>query len=453
MCGGLGAGKTWALVWWVYFMAVDWAPEVDGLLWQPDFATFEDTFMSVFRACIPGEGILWEQVNTRSGGRQLRIHVSKSRTVTVFVRSAMNTQNVMRSEGLTTIGWTAIDEPARMLVGEKAFTNSLGRSRVQIPGWEHNPIFMVGSPRGLGHWTANVMGCTTDHPEDGYRNIYEPDPVKKQGYAIRACRTNDNAANLAKNYERNYRMSVGEVLAAQEMNAALMFGSGMVLPEWRTSVHVLPHDQIVEMWEQGVSRALGGADIGRMGAAEVCGRNKDRELLVADEYYEPDETVIQQGVAMAALQKEHATRQVAGKKVIPWYVDPSAFQTIKLWKTGFEYMGQTYYINASKARNDWQPGVDSLRNLLSVRPGLDHPAHPPGNMRGRPGMFVSDRCAGLIEEAPAYRYLPKEDGKPIRDGAAGADPECHDHAIDSVRYPCFTTATTLPARSYGRRAA
>lgn len=451
MCGGLGAGKTWAMVFWCWLMATEWASEVDGLLFEPDFATYEDTFMSIWRKCIPGEGTLWEQVRTSSGGRQLKIHVSKSRTVTIFVRSAMNMQNVMRSEGLTTIGWAAIDEPARMLCGAKAFTNSLGRTRVQIRGWEHNPILMVGSPRGLGHWTAEVMGCKTDHPEHGYRQVYEPDPLEHPDYCIRACRTSDNASNLSKNYERDYRRSVRAELAEQEMNAALMFGSGMVLPEWRQDVHILPHDLIMEMYKP-VQRAIGGADIGRTGACEVIGRTPQREALVVGEYYERDETVIQQGVAMNTLQQEYATRVIDGRKIIPWFVDPSAYQTIKLWKTGFEHMGHTYYVHANKARNDWQPGIDYLRNLLAVRPGLDHPLGPPGNQRGRPGLFVSDRCKGFIDEAPKYRYLPKEEGKPIRDGVAGADPECDDHAIDGVRYPLFTTATNLPARSYGRAA-
>ena len=452
MCGGLGSGKTWAAVWWCWMMATEWATSVDGLLFEPDFATYEDTFMEIWRLCIPGENVLWKQVFTRTGGKQIHIFVRKSRTVKIFVRSASHRGYTMKSEGLTTVGWTVIDEPARMLMGEKAFTNSLGRSRAHLPGWKHNPIFIVGSTMGLGHWTAKVMGCTTDHPKMGYLAPYEPDPINKPQYAIRACRTSDNKDNLNETFEQDYRASVRDSLADQEMNASLMHASGMVLPEWRTSVHVLPHAMIMEMWNQGVSRALGGADIGRVGAAAVCGRNKDNELLLVGEYYERDETVIQQGVAMHKLTQNFATRERQGRKVIPWFVDPSAFQTIKLWKTGFEYKGQTYFAHASKAKNDWQPGIDSLRNLLSVRPNIDHPAFPPGNRKGRPGMFVSDRCTGWITEAPAYRYLAEEEGKPIKDGAAGADPLCDDHAIDSVRYPVFTTATNLPARSYGKAA-
>ncbi|MFH1603984.1 MAG: hypothetical protein ABIH03_08760 [Pseudomonadota bacterium] len=452
MCGGLGAGKTWAMVWWVWLMATEWANEVDGLLFEPDFATYDDVFLQLWRQCIPGEGVLWDAVRTSAGGRHLRIHVRKSRTVTVFIRSALNMQNVVRSEGLSTVGWTAIDEPARMLCGQKAFTNSLGRSRVQIPGWSYNPIFMVGSPRGLGHWTADVMGCTTDHPALGYSTCYEPDPVKKPGYAIRACRTSDNADNLAQNYERNYRIAVGEALAAQEMNASLMFASGMVLPEWRTAIHVLPHAQLLEMWQRQIQRPMGGADWGyHTAASEVCGWTKDKELLVIDEWYEHGRTVIEQGVAMDRLTREYAARHAkSGRAVMPWYCDPADRGSRELLKKGFEHGGQQYVVGAKQAKNEWQPGVDLLRNLMSVRPGLDHPSHPPGNQLGRPGMFMSDRCTGFITEAPALRHLAKEEGKPLKDGFASADPLCDDHAVDAVRYPAYTTATTLPTRSYGR---
>jgi hypothetical protein len=450
MCGGLGAGKTWAMVWWCWFMATEWAPEVDGLLFEPDYATYEDVFLKLFRELIPGEGVLWSVKRTTSG-RQLHIHVRKARTVTIFVRSAMNAQNVMRSEGLTTVGWTALDEPARMLCGGKAFTNSLGRSRVQIPGWEHNPIFMVGSPRGLGHWTAEAMGCTSDHPEIGYYRCYEPDPAKHPGYVIRACRSADNEKNLAKNWERNARIGMSRELADQEFNASLTHASGMVLPEWNQAIHVLPHEQIMELWNQRVRRPLGGVDWGyHTSANEVCGWTGDKLFLVADENYSHGITDIEQGVLAHEMNQRYAMKTNAqGNRTMPWYCDPENRGAREQWKKGFEWRGKYYVIGAKQAKNAWQAGVDRIRHQLAIRPGMDHPGYPPGNMRGCPGMFVSERCAGLIEEAPKYRHLAKEEGKPLKDGHASADPLCDDHAIDAIRYPLFTTATTLPTRSYG----
>ncbi|MEE9367198.1 MAG: hypothetical protein V3W44_10955 [Dehalococcoidales bacterium] len=437
-------------------MAMYWGSDQDGLLWEPDFSAYEDTFMALWRELIPGEGTLWSQVATKSSGKMLKINVSKSRTVTIYIRSAMNRQTVMRSEGLTTIGWVAIDEPARMLMGQKAFSNSLGRARNPMQGWHHNPIFMVGSPLGLGHWTAETMGCTTDHPKMGYHQCYEPDPLEHPGYVIRACRTSDNASNLSDDYEYKYRLGVSRELADQEMNASLTFASGMVLPEWQTPVHVLPHEHVLEMWERRIQRPIGGVDWGYHTCAnEVLGWTKDRELLLIDETYAHGMTDIDQGVEAWKLTQEYATRERAnGDKAMPWYCDPENRGGREQWKKGFRDLdGKFYVVGAVKANNAWQAGIDRLRHQLSIRPGLDHPAFPRGNRLGRPGMFVSDRCQGFIAEAPAYRHLAKEEGKPLKDGYASADPLCDDHAIDSARYACFTTATTLPTRSYGRKVA
>ena len=453
MCGGLGAGKTWALVWWCYFMASQWATDRDGLLWQPDFACYEDTFMTLWRALIPGEGTLWSQVATKSSGKMLKIHVSKSRTVTIFIRSAMNSQTVKRSEGLSPIGWVAIDEPARMLLGQKAFTNSLGRARNTMKGWHHNPIFMVGSPLGLGHWTAQTMGCTTDHPRLGYYQCYEPDPLEHPGYVIRACKTADNAKNLSADFERVYRIGTSKELADQEMNASLMHSSGMVLPEWNAPIHVLPYALIRDMWDRRIQRPVGGVDWGYHTCAnEVVGWTKDKEFLLIDETYAHGITDIEQGKLAWDLMQIYATKKGTHGLTMPWYCDPEDRGAREQWKKGFDYKGRHYVLGAKKAKNAWQAGIDRLRHQMSVRPGMDHPAHPPGNGLGRPGMFVSDRCKGFIEEAPQYRHLAKEEGRPLKDGHASADPLCNDHAVDAVRYPCFTTATTLPTRSYGHAA-
>jgi hypothetical protein len=314
---------------------------------------------------------------------------------------------------------------------------------------------MVGSPLGLGHWTAKKMGCTADHPTVGYFDCYEPDPVEHPGYVIRACRTKDNAENLSDNYESGARLGMSTELADQEFNASLTHSSGMVLPEWNTGVHVLPHEHLKEMWDKLVRKAQGGTDWGtHTQACEVTGWTKNPEFLVVDEWYKSGMNMLQQGVAMSGFTDQYAMNVLNDKPSMAWYCDPADGGTgaRDIMKKGFTVDGKEYFVGARKAKNAWEPGISLLRQLLSVRPGFDHPAYPPGNQRGRPGMFVSDRCKGFISEAPAYRLMAKEDGKPLKDGHQATDPLCADHAIDAVRYACFTTKTSLPTRSFGRRA-
>ena len=166
LCGGLGSGKSHLLVHWVYMMATIWAPGCDGLIVQPDFSAFEDIFMTLWRQEVPGEGTHWKLLNTKAGGRHLVIYMGNGIKTTVFVRSAMNVQSVVRIDGLTTITWAAMDEPARMLCGKTAFEKVLGRTRNPHP-FGHNPLFIVGSPRGF-NWLTDVLGLDSDHPPLAY---------------------------------------------------------------------------------------------------------------------------------------------------------------------------------------------------------------------------------------------------------------------------------------------
>ena len=138
MCGGLGSGKSHLGVHWVNMMVTQWAPGCDGLIVQPDYATFEDVFMALWRQEIPGEGYVWRLKTTKSSGRHLQVNTSQGMS-TIFVRSAMNIQNVVRIDGLTTISWCLMDEPARMLCGQMAFEKVLGRLRNEHPKRPRTP--------------------------------------------------------------------------------------------------------------------------------------------------------------------------------------------------------------------------------------------------------------------------------------------------------------------------
>jgi hypothetical protein len=442
-------------------MAVHYAPGYDGLIIEPDFATFTEVFMSVWRDQIPGEDRLWKLTRKTHEGLCLEIYASKSKTTRVFIRSGMNLQTVKRIDGLTTIAWAGIDEPARMITGEVAFQKALGRLRVPLPGYKYNPLLIVGSPLGLNHWTAGAFGCQQDHPAEGYVDGYFPDPVEKPGYYIRACRTRDNATHLQDNYEHNCRVAFGEALAEQEFNASLMSTRGMVLPEWSAPKNVLIHGLVKDLWERRVRTSPGGADWGttRPAAAVVTGWTGDRELVVPALWYEAGRHIIQQGVAMHALQEEWAKTRGKTRNFIQWYGDPYRPGNIKLLQQGFDYDGKHYpglSIKGAKTGRDvgtktgaWQAGIDLLRNMMSLRRGVDHPAWPVGNQLGAPRFYVSDRCKPLLDEIPKYRYPEIIPGKPI---PGDADPLCDDHAIDCVRYAAYSTATRGVVRSYSRAA-
>jgi hypothetical protein len=74
-CGGWGAGKTYTLIQWLYDMATQYCPGLDGLLVEPDFETFDDVFMKTWRKVVPGEGSHW-RITTSNRGHGKQIEVS-----------------------------------------------------------------------------------------------------------------------------------------------------------------------------------------------------------------------------------------------------------------------------------------------------------------------------------------------------------------------------------------
>jgi hypothetical protein len=93
--------------------------------------------------------------------------------------------------------------------------------------------------------------------------------------------------------------------------------------------------------------------------------------------------------------------------------------------------------NVYEAPNDWQTGCDVVRNLLHIRGvgKLDHPnieRFGPDNKKGRPSLFMSERCVNTNKEFPAYREIEIEPDKPPREGAVGEA-----HGLDGVRYCTF----------------
>jgi hypothetical protein len=420
MCGGLGAGKTHFLVQWAYDMASDLCAGVDGLIVEPDFDTFYDTFMPLWRAAVPGEGTLWRLQSTNQGSsKQLAVRNTKGGWTLIYIRSAMNAQTVARIDGLTTVGWWGLDEPARMKCGKAAFQKALGRGRAPTP-LGRNPGLIVGSPRGF-NWVCDAFKIDTDHPPHGYTVGYSPRP----GYFVRACRTRDNEQALGAGYEQRVTDAYGEAFAAQELSGGLVRAEGQVFETWYPALHVVPHAVALKFWARTRRRAA-GVDWGYTKPASVmpCGLTGDGEFIVIDEWYHPRRQAHEQGAAAARFREQYG--------VFNFHCDPEDSGKIALWQQGFAYQGRKYTLAAQKADNAWEAGNDRLRQLMAPRRGVPHPCVV--DLDGRPVdgaslLIVSDRCTNLIKEFGSYLQRPVQEGQPIREGATGED-----HAIDGVRY-------------------
>lgn len=448
LCGGLGSGKTWLLCQYAWDMATVIAPGVDGLLIEPDFDTFEDVFMVEWRLAFgDSEGESWEVKAGKGSSRRLIIYWTDEdgtdgQTV-IYVRSAMNSQTVRRIDGLSTIGWWIFDEPSRMLCGEAAFKSCVGRGRKKNLKGKALPVglskhgsrapgLIVGSPDGF-NWLTDALGLKQDHPPHGYTIGY-PSP-KHPNVFIRACRTDDNAENLRDGYAATMRQFYGADFFKQECESHLVRGTGQILPRWNEGVHVVPHNWAVRTWNERRKRHAIGLDWGWGTNAFlfVC-LTADAELLVIDGWYGHGKLAEEMGIALHTMAPQYGGY---GAGIM---CDTATDGGIERFQRGYTHKGikipSMPALPADKGPGSWRPGIDTLNSHMTIRPGLEHPAHPLGNILGRARFFVSDHpnLAPLRYELTHYRERKIKHGQKRGQIMTADEADGPDHMIDCLRY-------------------
>jgi phage terminase large subunit len=184
-------------------------------------------------------------------------------------------------------------------------------------------------------------------------------------------------------------------------------------------------------------RKVGGIDWGwtNPGASVWGAWTEDGgTFVVIGEWYHAGRQIEDQGAYIA----KHA------KGVSRWFCDSAEPRSIYKLKHGFKWGGKPYAVTATEADKAWQAGTDTVRNLMHRRPGLDHPAFPPGNGIGSPRLYISEKCVNLIREFREYRdaYDPEDDKEPKEGDTVGDD-----HAIDALRYAIYTSTLKREART------
>jgi hypothetical protein len=446
LCGGVGSGKTWLLCQYVWDMATTLARGVDGLLVEPDYDTFEDVFMVEFRLAFgESEDESWEIKQGKGSSRRIVFYWTdddgKEGTTTLYVRSAMNAQTVRRIDGLSTIGWWVMDEPSRMLCGEQAFKKCIGRGRKKnlispLPqGFskykDRAPGLIVGSPDGF-NWLTKALKLEHDHPDHGWTIGYTS--PKAPNVFIRVCRTDDNADNLRDGYSETMRQFYGADFYHQECESHLVRGTGAIFPRWNPAVHVVPHAWALRAWKGSRRRHAVGLDWGWGTNAFVflC-LTEDGELLAIDGWYGHNKLGEEMGIALQDMAPQYDGFG-AGIMCDPGGTDGG----IERFVRGYEHDGRKVpglpAMAADKA--DWRAGVDALISHMTIRPRLEHPAWPRGNILGRPKFFVSD-CQNLLplqDELTHYREKPLKPGQARGQVMKADETVGDDHMIDCVRY-------------------
>ncbi|MDN6399762.1 MAG: PBSX family phage terminase large subunit [Brachybacterium sp.] len=294
--------------------------------------------------------------------------------------------------GLTLAG-AYVDEAT--LMPEGTFVQLLGR--LSVPGAQ---LFWTTNPDSQSHWMRRrYLARLRDLPDWRVFHFTMPDnPSLSQDY-IESKRREFTGLWYR-------RFILGEWVSAE----------GAIYDAWDPDVHVIPWAETPPL-----RRLLGvGLDYGTTNAssAVLLGLTEDGTLVLVDEWRHDPATAgrrLTDGQVSrelrAWLEQEHVPGQPDLKP--EWvFVDPAAASL----KVQLQQDGER---RVTDADNSVAYGIRTTASLLAMG-----------------ALVVTDRCTGVIDEAPSYAWDPKAtdrgEDKPLK---------VADHSLDAARYVITTTET------------
>lgn len=211
---------------------------------------------------------------------------------------------------------------------------------------------------------------------------------------------------------------------AQEYGAEFTSFAGRIYSEFDEGYHVKEFD-FNPQWENYLS-----IDFGLRNPFCCLNIQVDPEdnVYVWEEYYERNITT-----------PEHARRL---KEIIKWRVDggfhdpagPDPAQAMmNVFHETHDYNNQ--YLNQvmlTPAPNEWQPGVERVKEFLKLKPVTDTLGYETSEMR--PSLFVHPRCRNTIREFNTYRVKEQTEKMYEQKDPKEEPRKKDDHAMDAIRY-------------------
>lgn len=366
---------------------------LDWLRWVPDAPRGPLAIVGRTRDTI-GRNILeqTEQIEPRAIDWHLGAPTAKIMGRTHHVLGANDRTAETKVRGLTLAG-ALVDEAT--LIPEDFFTTLLGRLSVK----------------------GARMSATTnpDHPEHWLKRKYI-DRADEIGWSVWHFTMRDNPG-LPPEYIDAVSAEYTGLFYDRFILGKWVSAEGAIYDSWDPARHVIPWGDLPPM-----RRLLGvGIDYGTTNAtsAVLLGLGVDDRLYAVDEWRHDSDggTVRLTDAALSLrLRKWLADDHLptGQPELVPeWlFVDPAAASfKVQLIEDGIH--------NLTNGANDVLYGIRTVASLLAA---------------GR--LLVSDRCHGIIREAPGYAWDPKA-------AANGTDAPIKrdDHSLDALRYAVATSET------------
>lgn len=306
------------------------------------------------------------------------------RMVHVLGASDAKAEKVIR--GMTVAG-SYVDEATTL--PEEFFTQLLGR--MSVPGAQ---MFVSTNPDNPAHYLRRKFLDRIDSLPDwrSWHFTLDDNPSL----------TDEYKASIKSEFTGLWykRFILGEWVAAE----------GAIFDMWNNDTHVVPHDDLPDM----VRILSVGIDYGTTNAtsAVALGLGRDGNLYAVDEW-RYDATLSQQRHTDAQLSAGVRGWLASLPAPPEWVIVDPAAASFKV------QLAQDGILNVMNGENDVSYGIRAVASLL-----------------GAGKLLVSDRCAGIIQEAPGYSWDPKATEK-----GQDAPIKVADHSLDALRYAIATTET------------
>ena len=236
-----------------------------------------------------------------------------------------------------------------------------------------------------------------------------------------------------------YRASLSHL--SDELRRQLELGDwgafeGQAFPDFDRTTHVLGRFAVPGEWErvEGMDHGVNNPTCFLAAALDY-----DGNCVVFDEYYAPG--IVSDHAAEVQRRRESGWWQTDPSGVtIPTtcFGDPSIRNRFGIRDlSGRELSVETEYADAgiaiSPGQNDRREGYARLRELTRCDPDRRFPDwHPRAGSFGSPRLFVTDRCANLVEQLEAAPIKP--DGLDALDCVDPRWESAHGHATAALRY-------------------
>jgi len=387
--GGVGSGKTTALVWEVILLSLEY-PRNYGLVGRFTYPELRDTTMFEFFNICP-DALIEDFVKTE--------HRVTFKNGSVVIFRHLEEPDKLKSLNL---GFFAIDEMTE--TPENVFLMLQSRLRRREVGRRCG----FGSTNPEGHdWVWHKW--LVQHKND-------PDYL-----FVQAASTENRF--LPEDYVADLRKSFPEHWIKRYIEGDPSAFAGQIITSWNENVHVIePFDPPTD-WPRYV-----GLDHGTNNPTAVlwCAIHPEGFKVFYKEHYETQQIV------------EHHVKKInelnGSDNIDSWIADPAIFnRTQQDPKRGLYSIADLYAdygIHFIQGDNDVKSGIQKLIDNFSIWENLINPFT---QEIGSPKAFLTKNCEYAIYELPQYRWKELKIRGKYR--TKPEEPEkANDHAVDVIRY-------------------